>query len=61
MGAEAGAGRVEDGVDGGSFDDGTIGPSRLARRGKEADDSYCSTSARPLAMTSSPLEWASYA
>ena len=55
------AGSGEDGVDGVTFDDGTIGPSRLARRSKEADDSYCSTSARPLAMTSSPLEWASYA
>lgn len=61
MGAELGAGRVEDGVDGVTRDDGSIGASRLARRSKEADDSYCSTSARPLAMTSSPLEWASYA
>ena len=59
MGTEAGAGGVEDGVDGCSFENGTIRPRRLARRGKEADDSYCSTSASPLAMTSSPLEWAS--
>ena len=59
MATEAGAGSFEDGVDGCSLDDGTIGPSRLARRGKEADDSYCSTSASPLAMTWSPFEWAS--
>ena len=60
-GTEAGPRRVEDGVDGVTFDDSTASPSRLAGRGKQTDDSYCSTSARPLAITSSPLEWASYA
>jgi hypothetical protein len=59
--AEAGAGGVEDSVNGVTRELSTISPRRLARRGKEADDSYCSTSARPLAMTWSPLEWASYA
>ena len=61
MRAVAGARRVEDIADGGSIDDITTGPSCFARRREQSDDGYCSTSARPLAITWSPLLCASYA
>ena len=51
MVAIAGAGGGENGGNGVPRDDVTPGAGRFARRGEQADDSYCSTSARPFEMT----------